>query len=423
VREKVWARLTLSWLLACAVPLSASALNVPGTSAQLAWTAATGPVAGYAVEVSRNGGAFLEESRVAATATSVSGAIGDTLTVRVRAYDAIGRVGPASTPSDAITFTSTAPPPPPPAPSGPTGDIDGNGLTDALAFDSATGTLSAVLLMGDGSRRWVSLGAPRDPAMRPAGYSDVDGDGSADLLLRSATSGANELWLMRGTTYAVLPLPAQAARFGVAALRDFSGDGLADVFFHDATKGESVLWTLTGDGVSGALPVDPAPTGSKLAAIADVDGDGAPDLLWQRTSRRTLQAWLLSGTVPRAVVGLGTGLSGARIVGVGDLDASGSDDLVWSRPTTTGFDVYVWFLAGTSAPRIGLAARFGSKTSFRGVVDADADGRDDFVVEGTSRVAFEVSPVRPSGSTTRWLTTQLKIPSGLSGSWQFVSLD
>jgi hypothetical protein len=412
--RRMCVRSVLVALLGWATSEMASAVNVPGTRARLAWTAASGPVAGYVVEVSRNAGAFVEESRVAATAAYVSGAIGETLNVRVRAYDATGRLGPASTSSDPIFFVSATVA---------SADLDGNGLSDAIAVNTTNGSVNAVLLMSDGSRRWVTIGSPRDAAMRPAGFADVDGDGRADVLLRNAATGANELWLMRGLTYSVVPLPTQGARFRIVALRDFSGDGKADAFFHDFETGQSLLWTLGGSGRSSVLQVDPAPLGTKLAAIVDVDGDRAPDLVWQNTGTRTLDAWILSGVRPRAALSLGIAPLGGKVVGVGDLDANGCDDLVWSKPTSTGYALLVWFLAGANAPRAGIALKLTSTSVFRGVVDADSNGRDDLVVEDTARVAFQVSPVLVSGSATFWQTSAIRLGSGPSGTWQFVAVD
>jgi hypothetical protein len=411
---RVFTRFVLCAAIAFVTSETASALNVPGTRVRLAWSAASGPVAGYVVEVSRNAGAFVEESRVAATAAYVTGSIGQTLSVRVRAYDANGRLGSPSASSGAFTFVSAT---------GATADLDGNGLSDAIAVNRTSGAINAVLLMSNGSRSWVAIGSPRDPAMRPAGFSDVDGDGRSDLVFRNSASGANELWLMRGLTYAVVALPPQAARFRVAAVRDFSGDGKADVFFHDAATGQSVVWTLSGGGLASVLPVDPAPPGAQLAAIADVDGDRAPDLVWQRTATRSLEVWILSGVRPRAAIALGVGPANARVVGVGDLDRNGCDDLVWSTPAASGATLRVWFLAGTSAPRTGVALVLTSPSVFRGVVDANSNGRDDLLIGDAVRIAYEVSPVRVSGSTTRWQTSAIPLGRGPSGGWQFIALD
>lgn len=84
------------------------------TQAVFHWAPASGPVAGYVVYVSRDGGPFVrsEGSPVAASARSavVRGAVGETLRVRVAPVDASGAEGPPSPVSEAARFVAgTAP--------------------------------------------------------------------------------------------------------------------------------------------------------------------------------------------------------------------------------------------------------------------------------------------------------------------------
>jgi hypothetical protein len=410
-------------LLAWLVPIGAAAVNVAGTSAGLSWSAATGPVAGYAIQVSRNGGAYIEESRVATLTTRVSGQFGDTLLVRVAAFDVGGRMGAASAASDAITFTQSQPPPPPPPSGGnPRGDVDGDGLTDALVFNSKTSELSALLLRSNGMREWRSIGLPSGPGMRPVGYADVNGDGQADLLWRDAVSGKNELWLMNGTTHSAVALPDQPARFIVKALRDFSGDGLADAFFHDASSGASELWTLGAAGRSSVLAVDPAPMGSSLAAVADVDGDGTPDLVWRDAMTGVLEGWLMSGAVPVATFSLPNAPAGGLAEGSGDLDGDGDDDLVWRVLQGKSRTLNVWFMDGMNAPAVGIAGRIKKKTLVRGVVDVTSDGRAEIVVvakKGFIGTTVDATGLQNAAGEMEWTThsvslTQISAPKRLS---------
>jgi hypothetical protein len=405
-------------LLALLLAVPALGVDVVGTSVRLAWSAASGPVVAYRVLVSRSGSAFVEERSVPATAVDLSGAIGETLLVRVAAYDGAGRIGPLSAVSDPIAFVA-----PPPTPSG-SADLDGNGRSDALAMDRATGALSAVLLGTDGSRRWVAIGAPRDTAMRALGFADVDADGRADVFWRNPTTGANELWLLRGLVYSVLALPPTATRFRLAAFRDFSGDRAADLLWHDPATGESLLWLLGAGGYRSALAVERAPAGMRLAGVCDVNGDRSPDLVWQHTTTRALEAWLMQGATPRAVSSLGVAASSSSIVGVGDLDASGVEDLVWRRRTSRGVQIDVWFLRSGAAPQLGVAARI-SSGRLGGVVDLDSTGGDDLVIESSAGAlsGLAVFPQRVSGSATRWQTRAIAIAPGPATSWQFLTLD
>jgi len=414
-----WSRVRAAALFALSLSFSipALAVNVPGTSVRLSWTAASGPVSGYAVQVSRGGSAFKVEANVAAAAVSVAGSVGETLVVRIAAFDVNGRSGPFSPLSDSITFV----PGQTPAPGDPRTDLDGNGLADSLAVNPATGVLAASLLASNGTRQWVSIGTPANPAMRPVGYGDIDGDGRADVLWRNPATGANEIWRMRGLTYSVIALPTMATRFAVMALRDFTGDGKADALFHDELAGESWVWELGGSGLVRRLAVERAPTGTKLAAVGDVDGDRAADLVWQNATTRAVDAWLLSGIVPRAVVSLGYAAPGGRVEGVGDLDHDGKDDLVWLRAAGL---VDVWFLAGASAPKVGLALILATGDILRGVVDWNSDGKDEVVIGRPGNLrAVGVSPVRPAGLPTRWTVSTTALTGIPFSGWQFLALE
>ena len=390
----VSASVLLVWL----APLGAGAVDITGTSAGFSWSAATGPVTGYAVQVSRNGGAYAEVARIAATSTRVSGQIGDTVRVRVAAYDSTGRMGSTSTPSDPVTFVEAAPPPPPPPSGGgdPVGDVDGDGVTDALAFNDGTGEVSALLVRSDGTHSWESIGKAPKSGMLPVGYADVDLDGQGDVLWRNKASGENQLWLMRGTSYSIVSLPNQPSRFLVRAFRDFNGDGAADAFFHDAVSGANELWTLGSAGRTNAVAIDPAPSGSMLAAVADVNGDASPDLVWQDTHTRALEGWLMNGADPAAAFSLPDAPDGGTCLGGGDLDGDGVEDLVWRVQTKKSRQVEAWFMDGMNAPARGVAARITKKTFVRGVIDVTSDGRAEIVLIG--KRGFRALTVDPNGS-------------------------
>jgi hypothetical protein len=87
---------------------TALAVDISGpTTARLGWTAASGPVVGYSVFVSRNGSLpVAPEQRVANPSATVSAQVGDSLVVWVEAYDATGNLGPASPSSDTLRFVA-----------------------------------------------------------------------------------------------------------------------------------------------------------------------------------------------------------------------------------------------------------------------------------------------------------------------------
>ncbi|MDJ0850607.1 MAG: PQQ-dependent sugar dehydrogenase [Myxococcota bacterium] len=117
------------WLAVSALMVGASpaaAVDVTGTTARFTWTPASGPLVGYEVEVSRDGGPFALESTASGDPleVTIAGTPGETIQLRVRAYDAAGGLGPLSEPSETVTFVGMDPDPPGGDPDPPGGDPD-----------------------------------------------------------------------------------------------------------------------------------------------------------------------------------------------------------------------------------------------------------------------------------------------------------
>ena len=262
--------------------------------------------------------------------------------------------------------------------------------------------------------------------MRAVGIADVDADGQADVLWRSASSGDNEIWRMNGMNYSVLALPNQPATFSARAFRDFSGDGRADVLFHDAANGQSVIWTLNAAGRSAVLDVDAAPSGHVLLAVADLDGSGSPDLVWRNLANNSLEAWAMSGADPVASFTLPAVTNQTLFGGAGDLDSDGDDDLVWIVRERGKRRLHAWFVNGANAPTRGVALGIG-KRKLRGVVDVNDDGRADLVVAG--KKGFSATSVGTTGANDEngdftWNTQSLNLDEvPASKRWYFLVVE
>ena len=126
-------RMRRAVLLAAAIaiaPALASAIEIESSSAGLHWDAASGPVEGYRVFVTRNGqGGSAPSFSVSTTSATLTGEPGDEVVVRVAAFDAEGNEGPLSPASEVVMFVA----PPPAAPE-----------TIAVLFDADTSILAAL---------------------------------------------------------------------------------------------------------------------------------------------------------------------------------------------------------------------------------------------------------------------------------------
>ena len=191
-------------LFLCAASLSATLARgiaiVGTTSANFAWTAASGPVAGYAVFVNRNGAGYpaAPSQQVTAPQATVSGSYGDTVVIKVAAYDSSNHLGPFSADSALYQFSL---------------DTDGDGIPDAQ--DNCPYTYNPDQKDTGG----IGSGSPPDGIGDACQCGDVNNDGVVDnidaiLILRS----------MAGTT----PYPGGVTTLPGYNKCDVNGDGTCD---------------------------------------------------------------------------------------------------------------------------------------------------------------------------------------------------
>lgn len=165
-----------------------------------------------------------------------------------------------------------------------TGDLDGDGDTDALwtgrcDFDAGSGALVGVELNdGAGGLSWgLTTGGPGSSRTSPA-VGDLDEDGNLDWVVADPVGNRLEVTLGLAAQPAAVDLGSTVP--GETAMADIDGDGHLDVVV--STPGAGTLTVFYGDGtgafpdrhvaISGADEIDSLATG-------DLDGDGSPDLV------------------------------------------------------------------------------------------------------------------------------------------------
>jgi parallel beta-helix repeat protein len=133
------------------------------------------------------------------------------------------------------------------APHEPALDIEGNARVD----DPATPNT------GGGPRKYDDRGAyefvPVAPPPSNPTKNDANGDGMTDLIWRNAASGSNRIWEMNGT--AVLAKKAIAkvtgAHWVLGGTGDFDGDGhAADLLWRNTASGMNRVWLMDGFTIS-----------------------------------------------------------------------------------------------------------------------------------------------------------------------------
>ena len=136
---------------------------------------------------------------------------------------------------------------------------------------------------------------------------DFNGDGKSDLLWTQSSSGATVMWLMNG---AAPPARLAAANLGgsldwsVTQVGDFNGDGSADLVWRQASTGATVLWFMQGTTRQSAAFIGGS-TDWSVSGTGDYNGDGKTDLLWRQASTGATVVHLMNGAAVITSASLG----------------------------------------------------------------------------------------------------------------------
>lgn len=258
-------------------------------------------------------------------------------------------------------------------------DGNGDGVADATltftngAFDLAEEAPGILVLDGVIESR------------QPTVVSDIDGNGTSDIVLRAA-SGDLAYWLIDGVTVmggSTISVPATDRRI---ATGDFDGDGKAEPLFQ--SRG-GMIWTGQAElGSPGAAYT--------FVAAGDLDGDGQTDIVLRDAANGSYAAWLIDGATVGESSDIGHPGTDYAFVTLADFDGDGCDDMLFRD---AGGTYAIWKMDGASVAGGGAIGNPGSSWFFAGTGDFDGDGRDDIVfrnVDG-SIATWELDGTRIAG--------------------------
>ena len=271
-------------------------------------------------------------------------------------------------------------------------DHDGDGKADILWRNSSTGEnylypMNGRSILGtEGFLRTVA-----DPNWQIAGTGDFDGDGESDILWRNAATGENYIYFMNGT--AIKPSEGYIRtvadqNWQVAGIGDFDGDGKDDILWRNSVTGENYIYFMDGRSIK---PTEGyvrtvADTRWHIAGVGDFDGDGKADILWRNSSTGENYLYPMDGRTIKPSEGFLRTVADQHwtIAGVGDFDGDGKADIVW-RNSSTG-ENYLYPMDGTTIrPGEGYFRTVADPNWYIAALgDYDGDGKSDIFWRNSS---------------------------------------
>ena len=244
------------------------------------------------------------------------------------------------------------------------GDFNGDGTSDLL-WRHATGGQVYVQLFGyegrpsGGAVVWTEPNA----AWRVAQVTDLDDDGKSDILWWNSATGDVYGMIMDGAAVRshgpVYREPDTSWR--IVAAGDLAGTGAANhVVWWNAASGHVYFQTVTFNGssfsTSGLMVYREPDTAWKILAAADLDADGRSDLVWRNESTGEVYGMLLDGNAIRArgTIHREPDLDW-KVVAQGDYDGDGRYDLLW-RNDSSG-EAVVMLMNGLAVTALGTVYR------------------------------------------------------------------
>ncbi|MEW1695936.1 FG-GAP-like repeat-containing protein [Streptomyces sp. NPDC093249] len=225
---------------------------------------------------------------------------------------------------------------------------------------------------------WSSETSPR-----ALGFGDLNGDRTADLLVRDL---AGRLWFLPGDGRG--RLVGSGGWNGMNALvrhGDFSRDGREDVIAREAATGKLWLYPGAGTGALGARKLIGSGgwnSMSRIVAFGDLTGDRRSDLL--AVEKATGRLWLYPGTSTgtlggRKLIGSGGWNSMNALVAPGDMDGDGRADLYAREASTGKLWLYPGRTSGIGARKLVGSGGWNSRTSLIANGDWSGDGKPDLL--------------------------------------------
>jgi len=195
------------------------------------------------------------------------------------------------------------------------GNFDGDFYSD-IVWRNTDGSVAIWLMQGDTTaglsvKASATIFGPGSTWV-PTFIADFDGDGRSDILWTNSATGDTAIWLMNGLApkgRGVQTIMAGSTGWRVTQVADLDGDLKADLIWRNVNTGATAAWLMDGTaakpGGTAVLMSDPNWVAQQTR---DTAGLLQADLVWHNTVTNATALWLMNGlSVTASSILLGSG--------------------------------------------------------------------------------------------------------------------
>jgi hypothetical protein len=221
------------------------------------------------------------------------------------------------------------------------GDFDGDGVLDYVWRNSSTGQVYLMFMTSptkvkSGAVVWIEP----DQNWKIVATGDLNGDGKTDLIWWNSSTGMVFGLLINGSsspTGAVIWTEPDVTHWRIVATGDLNGDGKADLIWWNSSTGMVFGMLMNGTKVtsSGVIWTEPGVANWRIVGTGDLNGDGKADLVWRNRSTGIVFGMLMNGLAvsSNGVFWTEPDLNW-EIVSIGNYTNDAKADLLWRHKTT-----------------------------------------------------------------------------------------
>jgi Cysteine-rich secretory protein family len=207
-------------------------------------------------------------------------------------------------------------------------DFNGDGTSDILFRNDATGSTWYAEMSNGTLGRWQSLGSSSTD-YSVVGVGDFYGNGTSEELVRN---GAGDTWFLgmsNGAAASWQEIGGSNPAYSVVGVADFYGNGTDDILFRNNSSGDSWFEAISNGSFDGWKQIGNSDTSYAAVGAGNFYGNGTDDILFRNNS--TGDTWIeqISNGAFDGWHQVGGSDTHFSVVGVGDFYGNGTDDILF----------------------------------------------------------------------------------------------